>query len=78
LDRYLRTREAASYCGVSPRTLEKLRLTGGGPRFCRPSGRRIVVYAQGDLDAWLKEGRRWSTSEQNASRMGTDGEGSSS
>jgi len=62
--RFLRTREAAAYCGISPRTLEKLRLTsGGGPRFIKPRGRRFVCYEQADLDAWLRGGRRWSTSD---------------
>lgn len=61
--RFLRTVAAAGYCALSPRTLEKLRLTGGGPRFLRPPGRRFVVYDPADLDAWLTSGRRASTSD---------------
>ncbi len=57
--RYLRTRDAAKYCAVSRRTLEKLRLTDGdGPLFMRPTGRRLVIYERADLDDWLQRGRQ--------------------
>ncbi|TAM17367.1 MAG: DNA-binding protein [Candidimonas sp.] len=48
--RYLTNDEAADYLRLSPRTLEKQRVIGGGPRF-RKFGRR-VMYAVADLDAW--------------------------
>jgi excisionase family DNA binding protein len=48
--RYLTNDEAAAYLRLSPRTLEKQRVIGGGPRF-RKFGRR-VMYAATDLDAW--------------------------
>ena len=48
--RYLTNDEAAEYLRLSPRTLEKQRVIGGGPRF-RKFGRR-VVYAAADLRAW--------------------------
>ena len=48
--RYLNNDEAAAYLRLSPRTLEKQRVIGGGPRF-RKFGRR-VMYAVVDLDAW--------------------------
>lgn len=48
--RYLTNDEAAEYLRLSPRTLEKQRVIGGGPRF-RKFGRR-VMYALADLDAW--------------------------
>ena len=60
--RYLRTQAAAAYCGLSRRTLEKLRTAGGGPRYARPEGRRFVAYDQSDLDEWMRTGRRCSTS----------------
>ena len=47
--RYLTNDEAADYLRLSPRTLEKQRVIGGGPRF-RKFGRR-VMYAVADLDA---------------------------
>ena len=57
----LRTPEAATYCGSSASTFEKLRLFGGGPPFVK-LGRR-VVYDPADLDAWLAANRRRSTSD---------------
>ena len=66
--RFLRTADAARRIGLSPRTLEKLRLTGEGPPFLRPPGRRFVVYALTDLDAWLASGRRRSTSDPGPER----------
>jgi hypothetical protein len=48
--RYLTNDEAAAFLRLSPRTLEKHRVIGGGPRF-RKFGRR-VMYAVSDLDAW--------------------------
>jgi len=52
-DRYLTNAEAAAVLRLSPRTLEKLRVNGGGPRF-RKFGSR-VIYAREDLDAWASE-----------------------
>jgi len=48
--RYLTNDEAAEYLRLSPRTLEKQRVIGGGPKF-RKFGRR-VMYAVSDLDTW--------------------------
>jgi len=48
--RYLNNAEAAEFLRLSPRTLEKQRVIGGGPRF-RKFGRR-VMYAIEDLEAW--------------------------
>ena len=56
----LETPEAARYCGVGKSSLEKMRLTGGGPVYLKPS--RRVVYQVSDLDAWLESRRRRSTS----------------
>lgn len=61
--RYLRTPAAALRCGLSARTLEKLRFTGAGPPFSRPPGCRFVVYDVADLDQWMRSGRRRSTSD---------------
>jgi len=47
---YLNNAEAALFLRLSPRTLEKQRVIGGGPRF-RKFGRR-VMYALADLQAW--------------------------
>ncbi|MEO8358697.1 MAG: helix-turn-helix domain-containing protein [Vicinamibacteria bacterium] len=44
--------EAAREVRLSPRTLEKLRTVGGGPRFVR-LGRR-VCYRPVDLTIWIE------------------------
>src|SRR5262245_59233114 len=53
--------EAAAYLHVSPRTLEKWRMHGGGPRYPKLVDR--LVYTQQDLDAWVAEQTRTSTSD---------------
>jgi predicted DNA-binding transcriptional regulator AlpA len=60
--RVLRTPAAAEYVGLSDSTLEKFRLTGEGPQFVR-IGVRAVGYRIEDLEAWLAERVRRSTSE---------------
>jgi hypothetical protein len=45
------TADAAHYLMMSPRNLERYRMTGGGPRFMK-SGRRCL-YRRTDLDTWL-------------------------
>ncbi|MDP9017799.1 MAG: helix-turn-helix domain-containing protein [Candidatus Eremiobacteraeota bacterium] len=48
--KYLDNQQAADYLRLSPRTLDRQRVTGQGPRF-RKFGRR-VIYALEDLEAW--------------------------
>jgi predicted DNA-binding transcriptional regulator AlpA len=55
--RILRTPEAATYVGLSASTLEKMRLSGDGPRFIRLGGRAIGYDVQ-DLDTWVDGQRR--------------------
>ena len=50
--RYLTNDEAAAFLRLSPRTLEKHRVIGGGPRFRKFCGR--VCYALHDLEAWAE------------------------
>jgi hypothetical protein len=61
--RYLTNDEAAEYLRLSPRTLEKQRVIGGGPKF-RKFGRR-VMYAVSDLDAWADQRSYEATSDPN-------------
>ena len=56
-----RTPEAAAYAGVSDRTLEALRQKGGGPAYLKIG--RAVLYRKSDLDTWLDQCLRTSTSE---------------
>lgn len=65
-EHHLNTREAAAWLGLSPKTLERYRVSGEGPDF-RKSGTR-VRYLLEDLDKWASA-RRWtSTSEERAAR----------
>jgi Helix-turn-helix domain len=57
----LNQRDAAAVLRLSERTLERLRLTGGGPVYVK-AGRR-VLYREPDLQAWIASRVRGSTSE---------------
>jgi hypothetical protein len=47
----LTTTEAAPHVRLSPRTLEKYRVLGGGPKYKKLGAR--VFYTPADLKAWL-------------------------
>lgn len=53
---------AARHLGIASSTLAKLRLSGAGPIYLK-LGRR-VVYRIGDLNLWLDQHARRSTSER--------------
>lgn len=57
----LRTLAAAKYCGLSKSTFDKYRLTGEGAIFIKIG--RSVVYDTADLDRWLDDRRKKSTSD---------------
>ena len=59
--KYLSTREAAAWLGLSPRTLDRYRVSGEGPAFHRFGSR--VRYLAADLDDWAAARRRLSTSD---------------
>ena len=65
--RYLSNAEAAEFLHLSPRTLEKQRVIGGGPKF-RKFGRR-VVYALDDLESWANARSCDTTSDPNYSAL---------
>jgi hypothetical protein len=65
--RFLRTKEAAVFLGLSPRTLEKHRTYGTGPLFRKLGGR--VVYAIDELEAWAEKGTVASTSDPRGSLL---------
>jgi helix-turn-helix protein len=54
--------DAAMYLGLAPQTLAKLRWSGDSPPYFKV-GRR-VLYDREELDAWLNERRRKSTSDK--------------
>ncbi len=57
---FLNTAQAAFYIGLSKRTLEKMRVIGGGPIY-RKHG-RYVRYHIDDLNAWSEARCKTSTS----------------
>lgn len=60
---YLRPPMAAKFIGVAVSTLARWRVEGNGPKFCRPGGKRFVLYSKADLIDWLEANKRQSTSE---------------
>ena len=65
-ENYLKTREAAAWLGLSPKTLERYRVSGEGPDFHKFGTR--VRYLFEDLEVWASA-RRWtSTSEERRAR----------
>jgi predicted DNA-binding transcriptional regulator AlpA len=54
--------EAAAYLRQAVKTLANWRVLGSGPRFVKYG--RSVRYRQADIDAWLAEKSRTSTSDQ--------------
>ena len=62
LPRYFGPEEAARYLGLSPRTLQRMRVTGEGPRYVK--ARRRVIYDRLDLDDWTARRKRRFTGEE--------------
>lgn len=58
----LSEKEVAELLGFSPRTLQAWRVRGGGPEYVEVSS-RCIRYRRCDLDAWIEERRRRSTSD---------------
>ena len=63
---FLSTRDAANFLGLKPRTLERWRWAGKGPRF-RRHGRRVVYDLDGLL-AWSEANEVASTSEPHSGK----------
>ena len=66
---YMGTRELAAFLGLSPRTLDRYRVSGGGPKFHKFGNR--VRYARADVEAWAAERRYSSTSDEGGSARRT-------
>lgn len=60
-NKFLTQSEAADFLRLSPRTLERMRLVGSGPRFVK-AGRR-VLYSFELLNEWTEAQTFQSTSE---------------
>ena len=63
---YMTCRETAAFLGLSPRSLDRRRVSGEGPAFRKFGG--SVRYARADLDAWADSRRRTSTSDDGGGR----------
>jgi excisionase family DNA binding protein len=59
--RLLTQREAATLLRLSERTLERLRVAGGGPVYVKAG--RLVRYREADLEEWITSRVVKSTSE---------------
>lgn len=68
--------EAAKLLRLSRRTLQRLRLEGGGPNFVRltPAGSRIG-YVFSEIQAWLRERNVSSTSAATVANQGASARG---
>lgn len=53
---------AAAYLGLAPKTLAMWRCDGIGPRFTKIGGK--VFYFQTDLDAWIDDAGRYTSTSQ--------------
>ncbi len=63
---YLTQTEAAELLRISPRTLERYRVAGSGPRFVK-AGRR-VIYRSSDIEAWTEANTFASTTQADQAR----------
>lgn len=61
-DALLTEQQAATLLNVNPRTLQKWRVKGGGPKFIRIS-RRCIRYRPRDIRDWAQHRVKSSTSE---------------
>lgn len=59
---FVRTKGASKITKLSESALEKMRLAGSGPLYCK-AGPRIVVYRVQDIVDWLESRKVKSTSE---------------
>ncbi len=57
--------DAAAFLGYTVRALQNWRLRGGGPKFVRVS-KRSIRYRRCDLNTWIEERLRSSTSDKAA------------
>ena len=66
-DVYMTERQAASLLGVSPRSLQRWRVSGDGPKFSKV-GRRKVLYRERDISSYI-DARTYSSTAEAKLRM---------
>ncbi|HYA41517.1 MAG TPA: helix-turn-helix domain-containing protein [Syntrophobacteraceae bacterium] len=64
MEQLLNTEEAGAVLRLSPRTLERFRVQGAGPRYYKIG--RLVYYSVSTLEEWKAARLRASTSDQGA------------
>lgn len=64
---YLTTNEAAARLRITPQVLRIWRYQGKGPRYVKPSRSRCL-YAEEDLEAFMRERTFSSTAEETVNR----------
>ena len=64
--KYMSTRDVAAFLGLSPRTLDRYRVSGDGPDFHKFGNR--VRYLRVNVESWAEERRCQSTSGDGAYR----------
>ena len=67
MTKYLTTAEAAEMLRLTPQCLRLMRYKGSGPRFIKPSRTRCL-YAEADIEAFMRERTFSSTAEETVSR----------
>lgn len=68
---YLTNREAAAFLRLAPRTLDRYRYLGCGPRYHK-FGRK-VIYARLDLEVWSNQRTYRTASEKAPEDLGSQG-----
>ena len=58
----MRPAEAAAFLGLAPRTVDKMRQQGGGPRYVVISS-RCIRYRRCDVEDWIAERTRSNTAQ---------------
>jgi len=68
-DVLLSSKDVSELTGLAIRTLEGLRVKGGGPVYVRLSP-RAIRYKRGDVRTWINERLRTSTSDKGCAQHG--------
>lgn len=69
--RSLTTTQVSESTGIPTKTLEDLRIKGGGPRFLRLGRRKGIRYLESDLLEWMNSRRYGSLAEAEAAHAAT-------
>lgn len=65
MDEYITSAEYEKLRGLKPGSARAERARGGGPRYCKPTMRKIL-YKRADIFAWIERRSFTSTAEEKA------------